>query len=170
MRSISSALAVALGAPVQRPAILLEVGFSPVMRLSSGGTVSWGGQSWQAADIAVESLRVDPFRVTGTLVLGNTDGAAGALCIDQGTQDRYIRIWAYDASATGAPDVVWICDAQGSAARVDERDVRIALRHRAELIASPRTVVGPEAGFTHRIPAGAVLKINGIDYRLERDA
>jgi hypothetical protein len=35
---------------------------------------------------------------------------------------------------------------------------------------SPRTVVGPAAGFTQRLPAGAQLRINGIDYTLERGA
>lgn len=168
MRSISSALAVALGAPVQRPAVLVEVGFSPALRLSSGPSIPWGGHTWAAADVQVEGLRVEPFRIAGTLVLGNADGAAGALCVSQGVQDIAIRIWAFDAAATASADVVWICDAQGSAARVDVPDVRIALRHRCELITTPRTVVGPAAGFAQRLPAGAVLRINGIDYRLER--
>jgi hypothetical protein len=170
MRSLSSALSAALGAPVQRPAVLVQVDLSPVLRWSSGPTITWGGYTWQAADVAVEGMRVAAFRVAGTLVLGNTDGVIGAACMAQGVQDKAIRIWAYDAAATGAPDVVWLCDAQGSAAQVGLRDVRIALRHRCELISSPRAVVGPAAGFTQRVPAGTVLRINGIDYKLERAA
>lgn len=169
MRSLSSALSTALGSPVQRPAILVEVNFSPVLRLSSGPTVpSWGGHSWQAAAVGVDGLRVAAFRVQGTLVLDNTDGVIGGLCVNQGVQDRTIRIWGFDAAATGAPDVVWLCDAQGSATRIDERDVRIALRHRAELTTTPRAIVGPAAGINQRLAAGTVLRINGIDYRLER--
>jgi hypothetical protein len=46
--------------------------------------------------------------------------------------------------------------------------VRISLRHRSEFIASPRTYVNPQAGFTNLLPAGTVLRINGIDLRLDR--
>lgn len=168
MRSLSSALSAALGSPVQRPAVLVSIQFSPVLRLSSGPTITWGGYTWQGEDIGLDGLRVDPVRVSGTLVLGNTDGTAGGLCIAQGVQDRAIRIYGFDAAATAAPDVVWLCDAHGSAASISARDVRIALRHRAELIATPRTVVGPAAGIAQRMPADSVLRINGIDYRLER--
>ncbi len=170
MRSISSALAAALGAAVQRPAVLVEVHFSPVLRLSSGPTITWGGYTWQAADIGLDALRVDAFRISGTLVLGNMSGSNGALAIGQGVQDRTIKVWAFDAAATASPDVVWICQAQGSATRIDERDVRIALRHRCELITTPRTVVSASSGFNQRVAAGTVLRINGIDYRVERDS
>jgi hypothetical protein len=170
MRSLSTALSAALGAPVQRPALLVEVNFSPVLRLSSGPAIpSWGGHAWQAAAVGIEGLRVEPFRVQGTLILDNTDGVIGQTCFSQGVQDRTIRIWGFDAAATGTPDVVWLCDAQGSATRIDERDVRIALRHRCELTVTPRAVVGPAAGINQRLAAGTVLRINGIDYRLERE-
>ena len=169
MKSISSALSVALGAPVQRPAVLVEMGFSPIKRLSSGPTVaSWGGYAWPASDIGIEGLRVDALRVAGTLVVGNMDGVFGALCISEGVQDKSIRIWGFDAAATTALDVVWLCDAQASATSISKRDVRLALRHRTELIVSPRTLVNAAAGFTQKLPAGTVLRINGIDYRLER--
>jgi hypothetical protein len=168
MKSLSSAISTALGAPVQRPAVLVQMAFSPVQRWSSGPTVTFGGQTWAASDIAVEALRVDAFRVTGRLVIGNTDGAIGALCVSAGVQDRAIRIWGFDAAATSAPDFVWLCDCQGSAAEISTREVRLQLRHRAELITAPRTVIGADAGFNQRLGAGTVLRINGIDYRLER--
>lgn len=168
MKSLSSAISAALGAPVQRPAVLVQMAFSPVVRWSSGPTVTFDGNTWPAADIAVEGLRVEPFRVTGALVLGNVDGTNGALCVAQGVQDRLIRIWGFDAAATASADFVWLADCQGSATRVGTRDVRLQLRHRADLITTPRTVVDVAAGFTQRLPAGAVLRINGIDYRLER--
>jgi hypothetical protein len=168
MKTISSALATALGAPVQRPAVLVEMAFSTVQRWSSGPTISWGGNTWTAAYVGLESIRVDAMRLSGTLVIGNVDGVVGAACLSQGVQDRAIRVWAFDAAATASPDVVWICDAQGSSARVDSREVRISLRHQCELIATPRTRVGATSGFTQRMPAGTVLRINGIDYRMER--
>ena len=142
--------------------------FATTARWSSGPTVTFGGHTWEAADIALEGLRVDAFRVTGSLSVGNMDGAFGAQCVAEGVQDRAIRIWGFDAAATASPDFVWLADCQASATTIGTRSVRMQLRHRAELVTAPRTVVSAAEGFTVRLPAGAVLRINGIDYKLER--
>jgi hypothetical protein len=170
MKTLSGPASTALAAPVQRPALLVQVGFSPTERWSSMGTLSWDSHTWTARSLRVDDLQVQPLRVSGTLVLGNADDVAGTLVLGQGIQDRAIRIWGYDAAATGAADVLWLCDAVGAAAQVDAREVRITLRHRTELQLSPRTQVGAAAGFTHLLPAGTVLRINGQAYTLERRA
>jgi hypothetical protein len=166
MKTVPSGLATALAAPVQRPGLLVQIGYAPVLRLSSRGAVTWGGQSWAAADMQVVGLQVQPFSVSGTLVLGNMDGSAGAMALAQGVQDRLITIYAFDGGATS--DATWLATAVGASAQVSPRDVRINLRHRCEFMASPRTYVNPQAGFTHLLPAGTVLRINGIDIRLDR--
>lgn len=170
MKSLSGALSAALHAPVQRPALLVQVGFSPVVRWSSMSTITWNSATWTARALRVEDLQVQPLRVSGTLVLGNLDDVAGTLVLAQGIQDKPITLWGYDAAATGAADVVWLANAVGGAAQIGEREVRITLRHRTELQLSPRTFIGPDTGFTCLLPTGTVLRINGQAVRLERGA
>lgn len=168
MKSISGALSAALNAPVQRPALLVQVGFSPVVRWSSMSTISWNGYTWTARGLRVDDLQVMPLSVSGTLVLDNSDDVAGTLVLSQGVQDKPIIIYGYDAAATGAADVVWLANAVGGAARVAEREVRITLRHRTDLQLSPRTFIGPDTGFTCLLPTGTVLRINGQAVQLDR--
>lgn len=168
MRTLSGALSAALGAPVQKPAILVEAHFASTRRWSSHATLSWNGHTWTAQPMRLENLLVQPFAITGTLALRNDDDAAGTLVLAEGVADRRIVVWGYDAAATATPDVVWLADAVGAAAEVTPREVRITLRHRAEFVQSPRTYVGAAAGFNHLLPAGTVLRINGVDMRLER--
>jgi hypothetical protein len=168
MRTLSSPASAALTGPVQRPSILVQMDFSPVQRVSSRSTITWNGHTWTGADVRVENLRVDAFSVSGTLVLGNLDDVAGNLVLSQGAQDRAITLWSYDGGATGTADVVWLAAAVGAAAELTPREVRIQLRHRTEFMNSPRTQVNASAGFTQLLPAGTVMRINGIDYTLER--
>jgi hypothetical protein len=168
MRTLSTALATALGAPVQQPGFLVQMGFSTVRRWSSFATTTWNGQTWTKEAITVDGLAVDALRVRGTLTIGNADDAIGALILAEGVQDRPISIWGYDAAATATGDVVWLCDAVGASAEVGQVEARIALRHPGEFQLSPRTFINAAAGFTQLLPAGAVLRINGIDWKLQR--
>lgn len=169
MKTVSTSLAAAHAAPVQRPGWLVEMHFSTVQRWSSMATVTWGGHTWAARDLRVEGLNVQPFRVSGSLVLGNESDAIGTLLLTEGAQDRRIVIYGYDAAAlTDTADAVWLCEAVGSAAQIGTSEARISLRHRAEFVQSPRTYVSAQAGFTQLLPADTVLRINGIDMRLER--
>ena len=168
MRSLSSPLTTAQSGPVQRPAVLVQMDFSTPSRWSSGATTSWNSQTWTAADVRVEGLSVDALGVSGTLIVGNLDDAIGTLVLSQGVQDIPITIYGFDGAATGAADVVWLASAVGASAQLSAREARITLRHKAEFTASPRTYVNAAAGFTNVLPAGTVLRINGIDYKLER--
>jgi len=169
MKSLTSALSAALSAPVQRPALLVEARFAVTQRWSSAGTVTWNGQTWTGRDMTMEGLLVEPLRVSGTLVLGNTDDVVGNLVLTEGAQDKTIIVHAFDAAALSAvSDAVWLCDAVGSAARIGPQEVRISLRHPTEFVQSPRTYVTAAAGFNHLLPGGTVVRINGIDMRLDR--
>lgn len=169
MKTLSGALSAALGAAVQRPALLVQIGFGTVQRWTSASTMTWAGQTWSARDMRIDGLRVQALQVSGSLILGNADDVAGTLILAEGIQDKAITVWGYDAAATASGDVVWLATAVGASAQVDARAVRIALRHRCEFVASPRARVTPAAGFGHLLPAGTVLRINGQDLRLERN-
>jgi hypothetical protein len=169
MKTLSSALSSALGAPVQQPGFLVQIGFTTVKRWSSFATVTWNGQTWTKEAVTVDGLAVDALRVRGALTIGNADDVIGALILAEGVQDRPISIWGYDAAATDLSDVVWLCDAVGASAEIGQVEARIALRHPGEFQLSPRTFINAAAGFTQLLPAGAVLRINGIDWQLRRD-
>ena len=168
MRTLSGTLSAALGAPVQRPAVLVEMQLTVTQRWSSMSTITWNSQTWTGRDLAVEGLQVGALRVSGSIVLGNADDVAGTLVLGESIQDKVIRIWGYDAAATGASDVVWLCDAVGSSATVTPQRVRVNLRHRCEFVAVPRTLVLPANGFNQLLPGGTVLTIDGTPYTLER--
>lgn len=168
MKTVTIPLQTAWNAPVQRPGFLVEVAFSTPQRWSSQGTFTWAGHAWTAQAMSLDGLQVEALAVRGTLVIDNRDGAIGSLVLEQGIQDRAIRLWGFDAGATGASDVLWLADAVGGGCQIGAQSVSIALRDSAELVLAPRTFVSPEAGFTQLLPAGTTLRINGIDYRLDR--
>ena len=168
MKTISAALSAALGAPVQQPAVLVEMAFSVTRRWSSFATINCNGSTWQREAISVEGLDVQPLSLSGTLVIDNGDDVAGSLVLSEGVQDRVVRIWGYDAAAAGAADVVWLAEGVGSSAEVSGDEVRINLRDRAEYMLAPRTYVTPAAGFTVLLPESTVLRINGVDWQMAR--
>jgi hypothetical protein len=128
MRTLSVALSAALGAPVQRPAILVELAFSPVKRWSSHADLTWNGQTWLKEDVSLEGLQVEALSLAGQLVLGNGDGAMAALVLGQGVQDRAVRLWGYDAGATATGDIVWLADGLCAGVQIAPDAVRIAMR------------------------------------------
>lgn len=170
MKTLSAALTTALGAPVQQPGIFVQAAFSTVQRWSSRSTTTWNSQTWNAMPgMSVDSLQVDFLRVEGSLVFTNLDDVLGALLGNEGASDRAITIWGYDAAATATADVVWLCDAIGSSCQWDERSARIQLKHRTEGVPGLRVRAVPGTnGITTMLPAGAVVRINGIDYELGR--
>jgi hypothetical protein len=167
MRGLTAALSAALGAPVQTPALLIEMAFAPIRRWSSYADLNWAGQVWTREAATIEDLEVGALTVSGRLVLANGDGAAAALVLGQGVQDRAVRVWGYDAAATAAGDIVWLCDAAAGAAQIGMDFVRIPLRHRCDFVVAPRTFI-TEAEFAPLLPAGTVLKINGKAVTLNR--
>jgi hypothetical protein len=169
MKSRSATLIAAQAGPMQRPGVLVEINFGTTRRWSSAGTVAWNGHTWTAKHLRVDNLLVQPLRVSGALVIGNEDDEIGTLVLSEGVQDRRIVLWGFDAAALAdVADAVWLGEAVGGAVQVGAHEVRITLRHRTEFVESPRTYVNAAAGFNHMLPAGTVLRINGIDMRLER--
>lgn len=168
MIDLSAALSSALGRPVTNPGLLIRVEFSVPRLWSSRGNVIWGGGTWQAKGIGDLSLEVDAFSVSGSLVIDNRDGEIGSLVLSEGVYGRPVRIWGFDAEATNNPDVLWLCDAAGWEAEFGLDNLTIPLRDPGDFITSPRARVMPEWGFNSLMPSGAVIRINGYEYKLER--
>lgn len=171
MRSLTAALTTAYGAPVQKPAWLVEITWSQsTSRLCSYATVTWNSESWTQEDVDVSGLRVGALSISGALVLNNATDVWGAAALTEGFTDKRIRIWGYDAGiATPDPnDPQLLADARGSGAQIDLDRVRVNLRDPCEYLSGPRAIVAPEFGFHTLLPAGRVLTINGISFVIAR--
>ncbi|HQR12802.1 MAG TPA: hypothetical protein PLW68_15885 [Casimicrobiaceae bacterium] len=171
MRSLSSALNTAYGYAVQKPAWFVEVSFAAATEYySSYSTVTWNSQSWTARDIDVSSIRVGALEITGAIVFGNADDVMGAKALASYFQNRRIRIWGYDGSmvSPAVGDPFLFCDGIGGGASIAADRVSVAIHDFIEAVEGPRTTVSPAFGFYTYLPAGKVIRINGIDYTVER--
>lgn len=168
MITLSSALSIALGGPVQQPAIFVQMDFSTPRRWSSFATTSWNGQTWTQGDVQIDGLSSDPLIVRSRLTVGNSDDVIGALLLSEGATDRRVQVWGYDAAAVALADVVPLIDAVGGATSIQAQKAIINLRAPGELLQCPRRFVGSAAGFTSLLPPGFVMKINGIEFTLDR--
>ena len=168
MITLSAALQAVHGGAIQKPAWLVEIGFSTPARLSSYGDLTYDSKSWTAADVDVSRVKVDATKVAGEIVLGNADDSFSALILGEGVADKTIKIYGYDAGATATADIVLLVQCAGGEARIGPARATIRLRDSAEYTASPRSFVNAASGFTYILPAGASLTINGQTYKVER--
>lgn len=168
MITLSAALQAVHAGVIQKPAWLIEIGFSSPVRLSSYGDLTYDSKNWTAADIDVSRVMVDATKVSGQLVLGNADDAFSSVLLSEGAADKAISIYGYDAGATATADVVLLVQCVGGEARIGRDRARIALRDSAEYTASPRSFVNAAGGFTYLLPAGASLTLNGQTYKVGR--
>jgi hypothetical protein len=166
MKSLSSTLATALGAPVTQPAVLVQIDFSTTQRWSSFATRTWGGHTWHRWPLALRNLVVQAYDLSGQLELDNRDDQAAALVLGEGITDRTITLWGYDAAAA-SDDVVWLGSALGGRAVIELERVVVDLRHPCDNLLSPRTAVTP-GSFGTLLPEAADLVINGQPLQLDR--
>lgn len=168
MRTISSALNTALGKTVTQPGWLVFVNWPTPVRLSSLGTVTYGGQTFSAANVDVSNLRMDGMKVSGSISLGNADNGYGSLVLTYGIAGTQIKVWGFDGDAVASDDdFVFMADAVGGKSKINLDKVAIDLRDSTAFVYSPRTYVTAPT-FTYLIPAGTILKINDQTFKVER--
>jgi hypothetical protein len=171
MRVLTTQTQEATSAPVTQPIYLVEIDFSPKIRLSTNGDVTWGGHEWSGGQIVVVSnLGSDGGGATrATLQIGNLDGAIGTLTLGQGINDKAVRIFAGDKSALGPDDLELVFVGVVRSADVDEKRVSMRLEpQNVKTMMAPRRFIGPESGFTKLMPAGTKITIGSTTYTLER--
>lgn len=170
MKTLSAALIAELGLTVTRPGYLIEVGYSAVLRLSTLGDLSWNAQIWSGFDARVSGLAQDgKGGGAGMLSLGNTDGAIGALALNEGASDIMVGIWAVyaGATATGDPVQVFAGVLDGCAIAPDKVTFTLAAQGNLTL-ESPRYFISQLNGFNWLKPAGSVIPIGGELFPLPR--
>ena len=171
MRQITETLSTSSSSLVTQPLYLIEIGFTPALRLSTRGDVTWSALAWSGGEtIVVSSLDADGSgRQSGTIQVGNLDDYVGTLVLSQGVADRPVKIWKTDGMALDAADPVLVFDGVVEGADVDTTRVSLSLAGAGTRSAfAPRRVIGAASGFNFLLPAGTKIKIGATTYTLER--
>ena len=171
MRTLTDASLSAAAGTVTQPIYLIEIGFTPPLRLSTRGDVTWAGNLWSGGEtIVVGSLDADGSgRQSGAVQIGNLDDYMGALVLSQGVADRPMKVWKADGAALDAADPVLVFDGVVEGADVDTSRVSLSLAGSGTRSAfAPRRVIGAASGFNFLLPAGTKIKIGATTYTLER--
>lgn len=167
MKALTPALIAELALSVTRPGYLVELGFSATLRLSTMGDISYGGQNWAAADVRISGLGADgKGSNTARLTLGNTDGAYGALVLNEGAADIPVTIYACYAGASA--DAVQLFAGVADGADISEQTVTLTLAaQRNKTLYCPRVFIAKPA-FNHLQPAGTKIVWGTETFVLER--
>ena len=170
MRALSTPTANAVAARSTAPGYLVQIGWTPTVRLSTLGDLTWNGAVWVAADIAVQGLRwAQAGTVTGTLRLGNSTAQYSAYALNQGVAGVAIRVWALDRNATATGDPVAVFDGEGGSLNLDEDAISIEIASRkARALKAPRVRIIAANGFSQLPVAGSTFRWGGQRYVLQR--
>lgn len=170
MKSLTPAVSTALRRTVTAPISLIELGFDPVVRLSTRGDVQWRGHPWSGVQrVAVSGLAADGSGAqTAQIEIGNYDLAFGTVVLSHGVADRAVRIWQGDAAAMGDDDLALAFEGVIESAEVGDA-VRISCGPTNSAARNfPLRRIGEATGFTHVLPAGTVLRFGANTFKLER--
>lgn len=161
----------AAAAPATRPLYLVEIGWSPISRLSTHGTQTWNSLTWNGtAKIDVTSIsQAGDGNPTAQISLGNATGAFGALAMSIDISDVPVRIWQADAAALALDDVRLAFEGVIDGRSITMESVTLSLvAQRTARQVLPATVIGPAAGFNVLLPAGTRITSGGITTTLMR--
>lgn len=171
-RTLSALLTTETATTVTAPAYLIEIGWTPTLRLSTRGELYYEGNAYTAGSANVE--RLETLRggaLAATISLGNTDDVAGAIILgsDLTAIDVTISL-LYGDGPFSAGDAL-----QVFAGVIDSADItplRITLdcvsEGRAKMT-GPRLYCQPPT-FNHMPPPGTKLLWGGETYVLNADA
>ncbi len=167
MKTLTPALLAELALSVTRPGYLIELGYSTTLRLSTMGDISYGSYNWAAADAKLSGIGADgKGSNTARLALGNTDGAYGALVLNEGAADIACTIYACYA---GAPtDAVQLFAGVTDGADISEHTVTLTLSaQRNKTLYCPRVFISKPT-FNYLQPAGSKIVWGAETFVLER--
>lgn len=159
----------AINAVETRPLHLVEIGFSPVLRLATREGVLWDGHDWVADRVVlVEGLSQDgKGAAAATLTIGNTDSLMSALLLNQQWRDRSIAIWSAWLDGAGTAHVMASMVGVGGGARCTSTEmVGEVLNGQSACSHAPRTLIRTAIGWPPPKPDGYKFNWNGQIYVL----
>jgi hypothetical protein len=169
MKTLTAELLAELGASVTRPGYLVQLGYSATLYLSTMGDISHADQAWSGADVKLSGLSTNGAGSNkATLALGNTDGAYGALVLNEGASDIEAIVWACYAGATATGDVVQVFAGVVDGADISAQTVTLQLAaQRNKTLYCPRVFIAKPT-FNFLQPAGTKIVFGGETFVLER--
>lgn len=167
-RTLSGPTATAAGKTFTQPGYFVQLGFSTVQRFSSRGDITWNGQNWLNNNIDVKQLQESPNGSANvSLVIGNSDLAFGAVCLNEQPQGKLVSIWAFYEGAVAAADPVPFFSGEIDESAIGEDAVTLTLTDsNASTIIIPRQRITRAAGFSRLVPAGRVIEFGGLRIEL----
>lgn len=169
MKALTPALLAELGASVTRPGYLVQLGYSSPLYLSTLGDISYAGQAWSDASVKLSGISADGAAANkASLTLGNTDGAYGALVLNEGACDIEVVVWACYAGATALGDIVQVFAGATDGADIDADKVTLQLvAQKNRTLYCPRVFISKPT-FNFLQPAGTKIVAGNETYTLER--
>lgn len=149
--------------PITKPGYLVELGFNPVLRFSTRGDQTFGGQLYVGSMIAQYDVG------SKRLTLLNPDNAISAIVLAEGVADRYARVWQFygDAANTNATMVVFDGFIDGAPV-ISAAKVTLSLYNEsAGALFSPRFRINYQNGFRVLPVPGLKLEWNDATFILE---
>jgi hypothetical protein len=93
-RALTTLLATETVKTVTAPFFLIEIGFSSTLRLSTRGSVLYGGYTWTGGTASMVDLHgLAGGALEGEISIGNTDSAIAAIVLGQSLRDVPVTIW-----------------------------------------------------------------------------
>ncbi len=170
LRVVSSTLQTKLDAVVTEPGYLIKVDFSTVLRYSSRGNITYSGNLFIGSDVMVSGLSWNSQGIQqGSVKIGNTDLAFGAIAFVEGFSDRPVTIWQFYEGAVGASDVVELFSGVGTGeCEITEREVSFSVISQSSRTKfSPRRYMTRENGFAENTPIGTRIPWGNEIYIIE---
>lgn len=161
MRTLSTNLQNRVADDVTRPGLLIEIGFSSPLKLSSRSTLAWSGSTWTAWDMDVGGMQADATKgsINGSIRLGNTDLVVSTLIMAEGVADRsiIIRVFYGDAPAEDEVLAMYSGVCAGSRLQYQTASVEIAIdQGGGRTTYAPREYMTKYRGF-NLLPADGTL-------------
>lgn len=157
MRTLTFENSQAILKTVTKPGYFVYIGFTPPLRFSTRGSLSWNGHTWGGDhNCTIKSVSDSK----GSISFTNIDNLMSSIILNEGVVDKVIKIWAYDEDAVATPDPVLIFDGVGDSAELTENTATISLSVKnAKTLYFPRRFINAETGFTHLTPAGTIITV-----------
>jgi hypothetical protein len=169
MRALSAKTSAAIAQPVTAPRLLIEIGWSHVVRLCTRETVAWQGRQWIGPQGRISGLGGNNADQQCDITLSNHDSGYGAIALSEGLSDKSVKIYAlYGDAPYTTDDAALLFDGQLDGGTVTAESVDIhCIAMRGVTMYAPRIYAQPPV-VNHAPPAGTVLRWNGDNYTLER--
>lgn len=170
-RALTTATKNAAGATITAPGFLIELRLSTTYRFATRGDVVWNSITWAKQNLQIGEIVDQPDGSSKMRAsVGNTDLAFGAVVLAESQiQGAGVSVWFHYDSALALADPVKLFEGVVNQATVDHSAVSFEFTTSYDTASYlPRRRITREAGFNRLLPAGRVLQIGAMKFRLER--